>query len=66
MNVRDEILNLPIEEITKMNLLSQLERDIRQKEHWDDKKDHMQLQKYIWFGLVAIGIVAQIIAYVSK
>ena len=49
-----------------MNLLSQLERDIRQKEHWDDKKDHMQLQKYIWFGIVILGVVAQIIAYVSK
>jgi len=65
--IQQQILDLPIEEIEKMNLLSQLEKDIRQKGHWDEKErhfltreSHMQLQKWIWAGtvvLLALGIM---------
>ena len=43
-----------------MNLLSQLEKDIRQKEHWTIKEEHLVLQKWIWAGtvvLLALGIM---------
>jgi len=29
------------------------------------KEAHMQLQKYIWFGLVTIGIIAQIVTLIK-
>ena len=62
MSIQDELLGLPKEELEKMNLLSQLERDIRQKEHWSTKERHMQLQKWIWIWigtvvLLALGII---------
>ena len=50
--IQQQILDLPIEEIEKMNLLSQLEKDIRQKEHWTIKEEHLVLQKWIWAGTV--------------
>ena len=56
MSVRDAILKLNIEEIEKMNLLSQLEHRISEREHW-------KVQKLFWVGIVILGVVAQVIAY---
>ena len=71
MTIRDEILNLPKEEIEKMNLLSQLERDITKTKQESKSHDelirhnaimeqHINLQKFIWVGtvvLLALGII---------
>ena len=58
MDIRDEILSQPIEEIEKMNLLSQLEKDIEQREHW-------RHQRWFWVGIVILGVVAQVIAFIK-
>ena len=54
MKIQDQILELPIEELEKMNLLSQLEKNIREKEHWDKKERHFELQKLFWMGTVIL------------
>ena len=66
MNTKDQILLLPIEDIQKMNLLSQLEKDIREKDHWDSKERHFEMQKLFWVGIVILGVTGQIIAFMAN
>ena len=58
MTIHDEILNLPLEELEKMSLLSKLELDIAQKEHWGEQRKQ-------WKIIVILAVVAQVTAFVA-
>ena len=49
----DEITDLEIGELNKVDLYSQIKHRVEQENHW-------QWQKWFWIGTVILGVAAQI------
>ncbi len=62
----DDITDLKIEELNKVDLYSQIKHRVEQENHWEAQRRSMENQKWYWLGTIVITAILGVAALYFK